>query len=148
MIDLPVPITTAAEYALCIDRGYNPLLDYKRFKLSVPLRIAIQREIFGKSYISKGNLVQANQRFYHYCWYLKPNRCEECLAPLKEYSSKFISHIITRGARPDIAHDPRNVNILCYKHHSQWEDATARQDMRIFKTNQKIIATLKAEYQC
>lgn len=144
---LPVEISTAEEYRLCVEREYEPLVDYKRFKISVPLRIEIQRHIFGMSLISKGEIVKANQRFYRFCWEKKKHYCEECLAPLTGYSAKFISHIITRGARPEIAHDPRNVNILCYKHHMQWEDG-ARETMRIYKANQIVIEILKTDYQC
>lgn len=145
-MQLPINISDADEYRYAVSRGYQPLQDWKKFKLPVQLRIDIQREQFGKSYLSKGDVVQANQRFYYWCWEHKSNYCEECAKPLHNYSSVFISHILTRGARPEIAHDPRNVNILCYKHHEQWETGK-RQLMRIYKTNLFIIELLKTDYR-
>jgi len=145
-LQLPIIISNADEYRYAVSRDYQPLQDWKKFKLPVQLRIDLQREIFGKSLLSKGDVVKANQRFYYWCWDNKANYCEECAKPLHNYSSVFISHILTRGSRPEIAHDPRNVNILCYKHHEQWETGK-RQLMRIYKTNLFIIELLKTDYR-
>lgn len=145
-MQLPIEISSAAEYSYAVSRGYQPLQDWKKFKLPVQLRIDLQREIFGKSATSKGSVIQANQRFYLWCWDNKENYCEECAKPLHHYSSVFISHILTRGARPEIAHDPRNVNILCFDHHQQWETGN-RSLMRIYKTNLFIIDLLKTDYR-
>lgn len=146
-MQLPIKLTTIDEYELAASYGWHPLQDYKKFALAVPLRVDLQRELFGRSFIGKGNVVQANQRFYVWCWEHSPQICEECTTPLHGYSSKFISHIIGRGARADIAHDPRNKNILCFKHHQQWENEQQRKSMRIYKTNLKIIELLKLDYQ-
>lgn len=140
----PVIITEAEEYNICIQRGYEPLLDV-RFKIDIKLRIDIQREIFGNSFLSRGDVVQANQRFYQWMWERKKHYCEECLRPLPNYSSVWVSHILTRGAFPEIGHDPRNINILCHKHHEQWETGK-RETMRIYPGNVKIIKLLKNEY--
>lgn len=153
MIDLPIPVESVEEFEMIVRRGYDPLQDWKKFRLNISLRIQIQRELFGKSFISKGDVVAANDRFYHWCWENNKQRCEECAAPLQEYSSKFISHIISRGARPEMAHDPRNKNILCFNHHQQWEETDKkkkrnRYQMNIYRTNLRIIQLLKTEYQC
>lgn len=146
-MEFPIEITLIEEFEMVSSRGWQPLQDYKKFHIEINLRIAIQRELFGKSLISKGSVVEANQRFYIWSWENNPHFCEECAKPLQEYSSKFISHIISRGARPDIAHDPRNKNILCFEHHQKWENETQRKTMRIYKTNLKIIEILNNDYQ-
>lgn len=68
------------------------------------------------------------------------------MKPLREYSSVYVSHILTRGAHPDMAHDPRNINILCFNHHNQWENGD-RRAMRIYEKNVETIELLKNEYQ-
>lgn len=138
-------IETVEEFNTISNRGYNPLF-VDCFTIDINLRIDIQREFFGHSLLSKGNILKANDRFYHYMWENKPHQCEECQKPLKNYSSAFISHILSRGAFPEMAHDVRNVNILCFNHHNQWENGE-RKIMRIFPKNQNIIKILKFEYE-
>lgn len=146
-MELPYHITIIEEYRLAVQNGYQPLSQYKLFTLDINLRIQIQRELFGKSLISKGNIVQGNDRFYKWCWENSNQVCEECGKPLHNYSSVFVSHILTRGANPEKAHDPRNKNILCYEHHQQWENETQRKKMRIYKMNLYIISLLKMDYE-
>lgn len=139
-------IQTVAEYEYCKNRGAEPLADFRRFTVEPSLRIELQRRIFGRSELSKGDIVKGNQRFYEYAWLVLPHYCEECMRPLPGYSASFISHIISRGGRPDMAHDLRNVNILCVKHHEQWETGN-RKKMRIYERNTAIIQRLKLDYQ-
>jgi hypothetical protein len=137
-------IETPEEFNLIMNRGHNPLF-ISDFTIDINLRIDIQREFFGHSVLSKGNIPQANERFYRYMWENKPHYCEECLKPLQNYSSAFISHILSRGSSPEIAHDVRNINILCLPHHNQWENGK-KEAMRIYPVNVKTINTLKTEY--
>jgi hypothetical protein len=141
----PILITEPDEYKLCISRGFNPLLS-KDFKMEIGLRADVQREFFGHSLLGRGNIPQANDRFYRWMWDNKKHYCEECMKPLENYWSGFISHILTRGANPAIAHDPRNINILCHVHHTQWETGE-RKTMRIYPGNIKTIKLLQSEYQ-
>lgn len=142
----PYVITTRAEYDLARAYKFEPLLGFKPIKgrvymkLDIRLRVEIQRELFGR-----GHTPEENEKFYRWCWLHKPHICEECMRPLTQYSATYVSHILTRGAHPEMAHDPRNVNILCFKHHSQWENGK-RENMRIFASNQLIIEQLKKEY--
>ena len=112
------------------------------------LRVQIQNELFGLATLGKRDILRANDKFYRWCWENKLQVCEECLLPLHSYSAKFISHILTRGSKAHIAHDPRNVNILCFKHHNKWEFGTqaVRQTMKIYKGNVKRIELLKTDY--
>lgn len=135
----PYLITTRAEYELCKAHGIEPLLD-RRFAMDIRLRVAIQRELFGT-----GHTPQENERFYRWCWDHYPHQCAECMRPLKQYSATYVSHILTRGAHPETAHDCRNVNILCFSHHSVWENGN-RKNMRIYQRNLQIVQELKKEY--
>jgi len=125
--------------------GYLPLMDLK-FKIPIKLRVEIQNSLFGKTSLSKGKIPVANDRFYHYVWNNKPHVCEETMAPLQGYSARFISHILTKGAYPEMAHDPRNVNILSLGAHQRWEDVNKRRGMRIYAKNMRIIELLTSEY--
>jgi len=135
------------EYQYCINRGYNPLIDIRNFKMDIRLRVEIQRELFGHCVFGRGvNIMAANERFFRWVWDNKPHRCEECLKPLRNYSAVYCSHILTRGAFPEAAHDARNINILCFEHHNEWENGN-RERMRIYPANMRLIELMKAEYQ-
>lgn len=127
-------------YQYAKKRGYEPLID-KRFIIDIYTRIDIQQRLFGK-----GHSPEENERFYRYCWDIYPHVCSECLKPLRQYSAVYISHIKTRGSHPALAHDCRNVNILCFEHHSMWENGN-RERMRIYPGNQRIIEELINDYK-
>lgn len=126
-------------YKYAKNKGYEPLTD-KRFEMPIKVRIEVQRYLFGT-----GHTPSENERFYRYCWELYPHICEECMRPLTQFSATYISHIRTRGAFPEAAHDVRNVNILCFKHHNQWETGN-RKAMRIYPGNVQTIEQLTKEY--
>lgn len=126
-------------YKYARSKGYEPLTD-KRFEMPIKVRIDVQRYLFGA-----GHTPAENERFYRYCWDLYPHVCEECMRPLTQFSATYISHIRTRGAFPEAAHDVRNVNILCFKHHNQWETGN-RKAMRIYPGNVQTIEQLTKEY--
>lgn len=126
-------------YKYAKNKGYEPLTD-KRFEMPIKVRIEVQRYLFGA-----GHTPAENERFYRYCWDLYPHICEECMRPLTQFSATYISHIRTRGAFPEAAHDVRNVNILCFKHHNQWETGN-RKAMRIYPGNVQTIEQLTKEY--
>lgn len=138
-------LETQQEYDLVKSRGYEPLLTNKYFKLDIKLREKIQKELFGKCVIGRGNIPQANERFFRWIWENKPHYCEECMKPLRTYSAVYCSHILTRGGNPEVAHDPRNINILCFEHHNMWENGE-RKKMRIYPGNQRIINNLIEDY--
>lgn len=137
---IPVQIISRAEYDYVVGRGGEPLIDYKNFALDINLRVELQRELFGS------DIPTANARFYRWVWDHKPHWCEETLRPLHNFSASLCSHILTRGAHPEMAHDPRNVNILCFDMHQRWENGD-RRGMRIYESNMRIIEMLRKEYQ-
>lgn len=128
------------EYDIVTTRGFQPLVDTKNFRMNINLRVEIQKEMFG------GNNMQDNEKFFRWVWKHKPHICEETLRPLRNYSAVYCSHILTRGAYPEMAHDPRNINILCFEMHNRWENGD-RENMRIYHKNLQTIETLKREYE-
>ena len=135
----PVNIYTREDYDYCKQRGYEPLVD-RRFAMDIRLRVCIQRELFGT-----GHTPEENEKFYRWCWNHYPHICQETMRPLKQYSATYVSHILTKGAHPEMAHDPRNVNILCFEMHNKWENGD-RKSMRVYAINQLTIEQLKSEY--
>lgn len=136
----PFVIDTRELYDYARGRGYEPLID-RRFALEINLRVSIQRELFGT-----GHTPQENEKFYRWCWEHYPHRCAETMRPLYQYSAVYVSHILTRGAHPEMAHDPRNVNILSFEAHNKWENGN-RETMRIYAGNHLLIKLLKDEYK-
>lgn len=141
-----VLIEDRESYDYVVTRGYQPLIDIRNFRMDINLRVEIQREIFGHSILGRGDIPVANERFFRWVWKYKPHQCEETMKPLQSYSAVYCSHILTRGAYPEIAHDPRNINILSFESHNRWENGD-REKMRIYPGNLKIIELLKAEYK-
>ena len=111
-----IQIRDHEEYDYATKRGFKPLLDYKHFKMDI-----------------------------RWIWANKPHYCEETLRPLYNYSAVYCSHILTRGAYPEMATDPRNINILCFEAHSRWENGD-RERMRIYPGNCMLIDLMKKEY--
>ena len=135
----PIVIDTRELYDYARQRGYEPLID-RRFAVEINLRVSLQRELFGT-----GHTPAENERFYRFCWDHYPHICEECMRPLRQYSATYVSHILTRAAHPEMAHDCRNINILCFNCHNRWENGD-RQNMRIYRKNVLTIEQLKLEY--
>lgn len=134
-------------------RGFEPLTDYQFTEIEIRLRVSLQFELFGESEFSRGDVLKANQKFYIWNWNNNIKVCQNCTKPLfsnrnidNAYSAIYISHIMTRKAFPEMAHDPRNVNILCGRCHEKWEIGN-RKEMLIYPLNQIIIRILKNEYQ-
>ncbi len=135
----PIVIDTRELYDYARQHGYEPLID-RRFALDIQLRVALQRELFGT-----GHTPQENEKFYRWCWANMPHICEETMRPLRHFSATYVSHILTRGAHPEMAHDPRNVNILCFEMHNKWENGN-RESMRIYRSNMERIGKLREDY--
>ncbi len=86
-----------------------------------------------------------DEAFYEKCFNMSNNKCEECG---EELPSAFLtdsgkvaarwrySHIIPKSIAPKLRHDTNNINHLCLKHHSEWENGN-KEKMKIFKGNKK-----------
>ena len=141
MIIRPPIIKDREAYESALKRGFNPLCeDAWRLPMAIDLRREIQREMFGK------HNAQGNARFYKYIIDHKPHVCEECGRPIRYPSAINVSHILSRGAHPELSFDPRDVNMLCWECHQKWENGN-RQEMLIYENNQRIINQLKKEYK-
>lgn len=140
-----IPINDIDTYGYYREKGYYPLSQWTKFLVNHDLRLEIQNYLFGKSELGKGEVLIANQKYYEYAYCCSLKVCQECCAPIHNYSSVHVSHILSRGAHSDLAHDLRNYNLLCGKHHNVWENGY-RKGMKIYKTNQIIIEELKSEY--
>lgn len=138
-------LSDRAEYDYITKRGHEPLLDYKHFTLDIFLRVELQRELFGHCTHGRGNIPQTNERFFRWLWDHKPHYCEETMRPLFNYSAVYCSHILTRGAHSEMAHDPRNINLLCFEIHNRWEHGD-KSKMRIYQRNIEVIELMKTEY--
>ena len=65
----PYLLTDRDEYQYCINRGYNPLIDIRNFKMDIRLRVEIQRELFGHCVFGRGaNIMAAKERFFRWVW--------------------------------------------------------------------------------
>ena len=134
-------VNTREEYDALLQRGIDALCD-DRYHLEIGLRIAIQKEKFGR------NDDVGNAKFYHYCLTHFPMVCENCGKPIRHPWATNVSHILTRGAHPRLSHDCRNINILCAECHSAWEHTTTRYKLRMWfvEKNERTIEELKREY--
>ena len=134
-------VNTREEYDALLKHGIDALCD-DRYHLEIGLRIAIQKEKFGR------NDDVGNAKFYHYCLTHFPMVCENCGKPIRHPWATNVSHILTRGAHPRLSHDSRNINILCAECHSAWEHTTTRYKLRMWfvEKNERTIEELKREY--
>jgi hypothetical protein len=117
-------------------RGYEPLAD-DRFQVEFELRLELQERF------------KSDDQFYRWFWDVRPHYCEETGTPLRHYSAVHVSHILTRGAHPEMRYDGRNVNLLTFRMHNLWERGTEEQKMRmnIYSKNQRRIEQLLKDYQ-
>jgi hypothetical protein len=98
--------------------------------------------------------IKADNDIYVAVWESKSSHnCEECgrdlggmYAPNGRIKRWIFSHIISKGARPDMRSDTRNFNLLCYDCHQQYEFGD-RRAMKIWPKNEEIIELLKSEYR-
>ena len=136
-----VEVTNREDYDALLKRGIDCLYD-KRYHLEIGLRREIQREKFGK------NDDEGNAKFYSYCIKNFPHVCENCGKPIEHPWATNVSHILSRGSHPEMAHDPRNMNILCWECHQKFEHTTTRHYLNpwFVEKNERTIQKLKQEY--
>ena len=83
--------------------------------------------------------------FYEKCFNeCTDHSCEECgtdLPKVFRHDGTIVarwrySHIIAKSIAPELRHDVKNINHLCFSCHQLWEFET-RKDMKIYKTNKE-----------
>ena len=119
--------------------GFEPLVDCQ-FSLDFDLRLELQGRFF--SHASRANDV----KYYHWMYDNKIKACEETGRPLRNYNATFVSHILSRGAYPEIRYDGRNANLLWPDMHEMWEIGD-RTEMNIWLRNKMVIEELREDYQ-
>jgi len=127
-------INSLEGFKMAKEYGFNAFLD-RHFDMDIKIRVEIQNSMF-----------KSDAMFYRYCWNNLPHYCEESGMKLMNYSATFVSHILSRGAYPEMRFDIRNINILTFESHKKWE-SHQKKEMHIFNKNQKTIKLLKHEYQ-
>src|ERR1035437_5130074 len=80
--------------------------------------------------------------FYMKAWRMKTNICEECNKVLPRFSRMFISHILSKGAFPNLRHNFENYQKLCADCHIRFETG-ARKGMKTYPEIEKRIQKLK-----
>lgn len=140
------PIITMDEYLDELNIGYNPLQQWRKYSIDYDLRREIQSGLFGYVGAGRAGVPIANQKYYEWKWANNIHICEECAKPLQYYSAKYISHILTRGAHPAMAHDPRNSRILCFDCHEAAEHEHTHRELKIYQVDEILINILKHEY--
>ena len=89
--------------------------------------------------------IDADTRFYQEIWDEREHSCEECGVSLDngdgEWQRIYFSHILSKGAHPELRHEKRNFNILCGLHHTQFEFGK-RKHMKINEKNKDVIVWL------
>lgn len=93
----------------------------------------------------KLSMKQKDEIFYEKCFNNSDHRCEECGKELpkqfRDADGKIIaryrySHTIPKSIAPELRHEIMNINHLCLKDHSEWENGN-KEKMKIFKKNVK-----------
>jgi hypothetical protein len=54
-------------------------------------------------------------------WEERHHGCLECEKQIKTCTKRNFSHVHSKGARPDLRHEKKNIAIHCYSCHDTWE---------------------------
>lgn len=135
-------INSYQDYLLAVQNKFQPLID-TNFHIDIQLRAEIQDTLFGKKFPAN------DDRFFRWVWKYKPHYCEETGMEIPRFAAVHMSHILSKGAFPEMRYDPRNINIVLYHIHNIWEFGLEKEKMKlkIYLKNQQIIETLKHEYR-
>lgn len=71
-----------------------------------------------------------------YIWNSRKHQCIECLAPLPSPPKKhYFSHLLSKGAHPELRFSPKNIVLHCFVCHQKWEFGGSRKEMRTYWEN-------------
>lgn len=83
--------------------------------------------------------------FYKEIWEERPHSCENCGINLGDTWKRYMfSHLITKGAHPELRYDKRNLSMSCLKCHQQYETGD-RKSMRVYEKYKNVILQLLRE---
>lgn len=89
--------------------------------------------------------IKLDEEFYEKCFNLSDHKCEECGTQLpdifRDENGKVAarwrySHIIPKSIASKLRHVVKNINHLCLRCHSKWENGD-RESMKIYEENSK-----------
>lgn len=87
----------------------------------------------------------ADTAFYNEIWAERNHSCEECGRNLGDTWKRYMfSHLITKGAHPDLRYDKRNIVLKCLECHNRWENGD-RRNMRVFARYRDTISQMLKE---
>lgn len=67
-------------------------------------------------------ITQADIAFYEEIWAERPHRCEVTGIGLgEEFNVVFFSHILTKGSYPRFRHNKKNIVLMSFEAHQEWE---------------------------
>ena len=131
---------------ICSECGQDNLIVYTSGKLCYICNLkrkADKRKPLNPISKKGRETMKKDTQFYEQIWNERPHRCEECGTSLGNVWQRiYFSHILTKGSQPTLRHNKENINLLCAKHHIQWETGH-KQAMRIYSKNRAIIQKLK-----
>ena len=131
------------KYYLCEECNYKRLHGDKPRKKH-PLRSQSKKHLFTRA---------QEERCYEEVFNSKSHRCEECGVELssvfRDEDGRVVdryqySHILSKGAWPELRFHPKNFNRLCMSCHTRWESGD-RKSMSIFERNKVVIEGLLRE---
>ena|SRR6478736_9833340 len=71
--------------------------------------------------VDKGNK-KKDKNFFEAIWKERDHICEVCCTPLGDtYNPVFFSHVLTKGAYPKFRHYHKNIVLMCFEDHQEWE---------------------------
>ena len=86
-------------------------------------------------------------RLFEEIWKERPHVCKECGCHLGfMLVPHFFSHYLSKGSEPALRLDKDNIDLLCFKHHFQW-DSGDRKKMKIYDEERIERLKLKAHQQ-
>lgn len=75
-------------------------------------------------------------------WASRPHVCFESGEPLGNKPEAFMfSHVLSKGAHPELRHDPNNIVLHSFESHQKWEFGKNRESMETFKKKREYIET-------
>lgn len=105
-----------------------------------------------KTSLKRLETLKKDKETYFEVFQLKESVCEGCGRPLSnvfEQGGQIIdiwqySHILSKGSFPQLRHNPKNFNRLCFKCHQIWEfgGEEGRKVLSCYDKNQEIISEL------
>ena len=115
----------------------------KRQQQTPKERKPVKRTPVKKVSSKRATVLKGDAAFYQEIWKERPHNCVNCSRYLGEnLQPHFMSHILSKGAYPQLRWVKENINVLCLGCHNKWEFGV-KEKMAIFAINEPVIERLK-----